>query len=110
MLTRRTMLKLAAVALLHPALSWAGPIVPRAPHGYREVRPGVYIAWLEQDEELEGPYRVLLTMGNPPTMHYAEGKLDVKRSRLGVLFRIIGDKRYEPIQPGWCGTYAGRRR
>jgi len=81
MFTRRMLLKIAAVALLHPALRWTAPAVATAPHGYREVRPGVFVAWLDQNEELEGPVRILLTMERD----HQGGNL----RKYGVFFRVL---------------------
>jgi len=74
------MLKLAAAAMLHPALRWTAPAVAITPHGYREIRPGVFVAWLEQGEELEGPVRILMTM---------EKDYFRPDERYGVFFRML---------------------
>jgi hypothetical protein len=89
-ITRRSILKLAALAVLHPALSWAGPAVPRTPHGYRELRPGVFVAWLEPGEQIEGPVKILMTMGAPAYGNsLVASTLDLAPRRTGYLFSMI---------------------
>ena len=90
------LLKIAAVALLHPALRWTAPAVAITPHGYREIRPGVFVAWLEKGEELEGPVRILMTMGKDYSietlsLHNAENRTRIipHARKYGVFFRML---------------------